>query len=931
MDRKELAGRLVSAENAGDRLRLLEEHTSHADTGLAYKLKEICYETWNNEPVKARAASDSIAALASICVSPEIDALACWVSGISELTKGEVASAVRELQKSVDGFASIGKRYESAQASVASLIPLALLGRYEEAVSTGLDALKIFEEEGDLLAAGKIELNLSNISSRRGDLREAERYGISARNRFIKAGETEWQALAENDLAHTYTELNDFRKAEEHYATALDSARSAGMKVTEAEIEASLGNLATFRGRYDEALRLLEHSRRKFEELEMPHQSAIAELEIAEIYQTLNLLEEAVGIQQKAAADLSKLGLQSEEARSRSDLGRILLDLGRLAEAGEELRRSAQLFEAEGNPYRISSVLIDEARIESLSGRDEEALKILDQAARLAGENIRLALEAAVLRGETLRRLGRFEEAAEVLRAARLEAMDSDLPKIGMSAVSSLGLVSLDLGDYVTAEREFSDAVSMIESMREPIAAEEFRMAYLADKLAPYDNLTRIYLAAGRIREAFEMVERARSRTLAESVRKASAPDQREESSQLAGEVREIREDLNWFYSRLNRADEGELEGLRQEIADRERRLSEASRRLASTASHTDRNGFDLSVDSVIGRLGPGRALVEFIESEGVFSAFVVTSDGIDHVDALATSEAVSDALESLQFQFGSMRYGGDAIKSFGASLKSRADACLSELYEMLIRPLEGAISDKDLIVVPSGALNYVPFHALYDGVRYEAEKREIVTAPGAGVWEVLASRDLPEPSSALVIGYADENIPNVEDEVAAVAGLFANASVFTATDATFGNYVSRAPGFPVIHLACHGRFRPENPLFSSLHLSDGFITVRDICAQNINAALVTLSACETGLNRVYPGSEILGLARGFLAAGAARIVLSLWTVDDESTARLMGGMYRGLQRGLSVSASLNLERIKMIGEEVHPYFWAPFGIIGRH
>jgi CHAT domain-containing protein len=105
---------------------------------------------------------------------------------------------------------------------------------------------------------------------------------------------------------------------------------------------------------------------------------------------------------------------------------------------------------------------------------------------------------------------------------------------------------------------------------------------------------------------------------------------------------------------------------------------------------------------------------------------------------------------------------------------------------------------------------------------------------------------------------------------------------------------------------------------------------VRDICAQRLNASIVTLSACETGLNKVYPGSEILGLARGFLTAGAASIVLSLWTVNDEATARMMAGMYRGLQRGLSVSASLNLERRKLIDEGAHPYFWAPFGIIGR-
>lgn len=89
-------------------------------------------------------------------------------------------------------------------------------------------------------------------------------------------------------------------------------------------------------------------------------------------------------------------------------------------------------------------------------------------------------------------------------------------------------------------------------------------------------------------------------------------------------------------------------------------------------------------------------------------------------------------------------------------------------------------------------------------------------------------------------------------------------------------------------HLACHARFRADNPLFSSLHLADGFVIARDVLKQNLRAELVTLSACETGLNEISAGEEILGLSRGFLSAGAVSLVLGLWTVGDEATARLM-------------------------------------------
>ena len=151
-----------------------------------------------------------------------------------------------------------------------------------------------------------------------------------------------------------------------------------------------------------------------------------------------------------------------------------------------------------------------------------------------------------------------------------------------------------------------------------------------------------------------------------------------------------------------------------------------------------------------------------------------------------------------------------------------------------------------------------------------------------------------------------------------------------TGSDATFANYTENAPAADILHLACHGQFRSENPLFSSLHLADGSVTVRDICAQNLNAELVTLSACETGLNKIFAGDEILGLARGFLAAGAKSLVLSLWTVSDEATTELMKNFYTNLQRGESVSASLRLAQLDFIKNNSHPYFWSPFMVIGR-
>jgi CHAT domain-containing protein len=192
-----------------------------------------------------------------------------------------------------------------------------------------------------------------------------------------------------------------------------------------------------------------------------------------------------------------------------------------------------------------------------------------------------------------------------------------------------------------------------------------------------------------------------------------------------------------------------------------------------------------------------------------------------------------------------------------------------------------------------------------------------------------LSSTKAKPANNALLMGFADESIPLVNHEVATLSKIVRKSTRLTGKRATFDAFRENAPEFELIHLACHGQFRPDNPMFSSLHLADGWVTVRDVCATRLDAQLVTLSACETGLNKVLAGDEILGLARGFLSAGARSLLLSLWTVNDEATTRLMEQFYSHLQRGLGISASLRIAQKDFISRGEHPYYWSPFFVIG--
>ena len=936
MQLRTLAEKLISAENEKQRNSLLTENKQFADEKLALVLKEICYESWTTEPTKAQKTAQAIKTLLKFNTKRETEALSFWVSGIADLTRGKLESAIKNLDKSSEIFQKINKNHEAAQTKVAKLIALALLGNYAEAVCTGENAIEIFEIYGDELAIGKIENNIGSISIRQENLSRAEKFFLSARKRFLKRNNIEELIVSEIGLANTYSAMNDFRNADKFYRKTLENTRNLRMFLRQAEIETNIGSLALYRGKYDEALKFLESSRQKYEDLKMPHQMAIAELEIADAYLELNLADEAFEIYRRITPVLLKFKIQGEEARSHNKFGQSAMLLGDKKTARRELEKAAKLYEKEKNFVGLAQVYLAKAQLELAENKYEKSLKLVENAQVFFEKlkNQRFIFLANFLKGEIWQKLNEFEKSERILSETYLKSIRKNQPNIAQICQIGLAKIAEQTGEILKAKKHYRKAIYLIESLRAPLPAEEFRMAFLADKLLPFENLAKIYLAENNLGKAFSLIEKARARTLSESLdNDFLGQDKSEFSPKLAARLHDLREELNWFYSRLNRAEGADFALLQTEIKRREKKISDVMRQIESIRSPALRRnsvGEEFRLKAGLETLGENKVLLEFVNFDGNLSAFVITEKKIYFAENLAKETEIIEFLEGLQFQFGALRYGGKSLGNFMDELKKRADFYLERLYEKLILPVEKFIGAKNLVVVPVGVLHYVPFHALRESETYLIENREIVYAPSAKVWQTLAERKTKKAKTALLIGFADEKIPLVNREIEAIGKIFPKAKVFTDGAANFENYTQNAPDFDILHLACHGQFRAENPLFSSLHLADGFITVKDICSQKLKAELVTLSACETGLNKIFAGDEILGLARGFLSAGVSSLILSLWTVSDEATTELMKDFYAELQRGASVSASLRIAQNNFIKRGAHPYFWSPFALIGR-
>lgn len=952
-EQSELAARLVEADDAG-RARLLRTHAALADARLAHALKDICYGVWSTEPARAVETSRALDALASFNEDPEIAAVAAWAAGIAAIVEGELERAIARLDDAGSRFNSLGMTHAAASTEVSRLYALALLGRYDEATEAGLSAREVFLAHGDTLMAGKVEQNIGNLHIRRGRYQEAEQFQLAARERFLAVGDQLQLAKVDNCLALLRSLQHDFRSAERLYESALRHAEAAGFTVTQAEIEASMGNLALFQGRYDRALDYLERSRRRYAALGMAHQSAVAELELADAYLELNLAPEAASTYERAAPTFDALGMRAEQARALANLGRALIALGRADEAHRRLSAARSLYAAEGNRVGEASVGVTEAQLLHAEGDFRgagEAAAAAEPPLAEAGAWGRLLL-ARWLRGEAARAGGDAALAETLLDSALGDAETQALPQIAERCHTSLGLVAASRGDMAQAEESFLRAVTLVETMRAPLPAEELRTAFVADKLAPYDELARLCLddpSGRRTVEALRYVERARSRALLELMGGAreARPRARDafEAERLA-RLDELREELNWFYSKINRPPEGEggrasastVRALHEEVRSRERETLEIMRQLRLRSG--DEAGSALSVgpgetapldfERLTNALGDRTALVEYTTLGGRLLAFVVTRGRVEVVRDLGSEEQLGAALAGVRFQMDALRYGARGLRAHLPSLAGRTRRHLAALYDLLLRPLENLTEGaRRLVVVPHRALHYVPFQALHDGAAYVVERREVSYAPSAGVLLHCLAKPRPRFERALLLGVADAQTPRVRDEIEALAPLFPEATALLDSRATLDSLREGAPRADVLHLACHGQFRPDNPLFSSLRLGDGWMTVRDAYALEIAGGLVTLSACETGVSAVAPGDELLGLARGFFSAGARTLLMSLWTVDDEATAETMSHFYARLVAGDSPAAALRQAQLSMLEARPHPFFWSPFVLVG--
>jgi CHAT domain-containing protein len=360
------------------------------------------------------------------------------------------------------------------------------------------------------------------------------------------------------------------------------------------------------------------------------------------------------------------------------------------------------------------------------------------------------------------------------------------------------------------------------------------------------------------------------------------------------------------------------------ELLEHHRQWRLAQRQVAEPAIATG------SGPEVLSLIESDQALVQFHIVGERLMACVLRPQGLQTLDwQIPGLEA---RIDQMRFQISSQRFRAGVLQTHQQTLLERARFHLHALYNLVWAPLEEALRGAVRVtVLPHRKLHYLPFGALHDGSHWLAERLELNHAPSLAIWCSFKRWRLHANAQVVAAGVGGGSLPHVAAELEAVrSACGVGTRVLADAAATTAALRETLPGAHLLHLACHGEFRADSPYFSQLSLADGPLTLGDASSLPLGGCLVTLSACETGVNLVAAGDEVIGLVRGFLLAGAAGVVSTLWTVDDQATARWMTTFYGRLRLGLSPAASLAAAQRKLMVSHPHPYHWASFTVHGR-
>ena len=920
------------------RLRLLSASTVE-------RLDEAVRQLVRTDLKKAQELADAAIAIADALGNKEAQAFALRAQANALWFHGQYSRASEMNAQAIELFHELRNSLEEGRTLSTSIQPLILLGEYDRAQAAAARAQTIFSAAGDTVRLARLDINVGNIFHRQDRFSEALDHYQRAYSQLLPDKDDEGVIAALHNVAVCQITLNEKDKALEAYRQVHEFCRGKNMPLAMAQAEYNIAYLYFLSGEYGRAIELLRATYQASQLVGDSYHCALCRLDLSEIYLQLNLNQEAAELAEEAYNRFEQLGMGYEAAKALCQFAIALSQQRKNFRALMLFAQARSLFVAEKNYVWPSLIDLYEAFAHFNDGRYAEARLYCSSALRFFSGSILpgRAVVCHLLLARLSLKAGDVAGARKECQTALASLTGRETMVLVYEAHLVMGQIEEIECNLQKAESHYLTAKEMLESLRSGIRGEELKISFLENKLEVYENLVWLCLERnpsfeGR-KQAWSFMEQAKSRNLLEMIVRGanSVASDTSSQSQALPRILKLREQMNWYYHRIEveqmalaPAGNDRLLHLRSHAEQHEKEFLRALRELppdeAESVGLEEAKPVSLELTREI--LGTQATLIEYFRVRDQILATVITGNDLEIV-SVTTVPRLSAILGMLQQQFSQFGLSAAHVEQFAKQLFSTTQESLHRLYLELIGPIRDVIKGQHLVIVPHESLHSVPFHALFDGSNYLIDLFTVSQAPSASIYVQCCRKRANHNGVPLILGVATQQTPCVDDELKSLATIFPDAKLFFGPDATEMVLRQNGPTSRLIHIATHGVFRQDQPMFSGICLGDTFLSLYDLYSLKLPASHVTLSGCSTGLNAVASGDEIIGLARGLLSAGARSLLLSLWDVNDKSTAEFMKVFYGSFVQGQNAALALQnaMQAIRRI--HPHPYYWAPFTLMG--
>lgn len=908
--------------------------------------------------------------LALLTDNPLYEALGLRAAGnVYGIGQGDFPLAIQSYDAAAAIYRVHNLALDEAKSQVGKIGCLPLLGRHQEALVLGAQIRATLHVHQEWALYTGVTTNLAILHYRLGQGQPALTLLQEAHTLCLQTGADLHLAGIELNLAYVLRSMGRLEQSLQASQQAKARFLSRGEQVEAARADECMATTYLFCGRLNEALALFAQVRAAYEQDSRHYDALVVQLYVTDCLLQLGHFEQVLAACQTIRGDFQERGARHAMSQVLINEAMAHAGLRRYLAAHASLDQAAALFATADNPGWLAVVDLERAEIfYKQSDFAASVARAMHACQRFQAEQQRLyEAQARLTVGRAALQLGDLQQARAQVEQAKEIAEPEDVPWLRHQAYHLQALIARQEGQPAATAVAFDRALTQVERLRSRVMV-EFRADFLTDKTRVYEDAIQFCLECQQPEQALHYAERAKSRALMElladqlnlRIEARSAADQ-----ELTAELQRLREQRNQLVRGWQGAPgktEGDPRALQQRLLTLEQRMTELWHTLLIRNADYAREASLATVrtEPIQPYLDPQTLLLEYFIVHDELVAFLITADQIQAIRLPNALAALASPARLL-----ALNWKAAAVATTAAMprLLTNTQQQLHRLYRLLLEPLTAVVARYPrLIIVPHGPLlHYIPFHALYDGTHYQIEKNTISYLPSASLLhylqrrhptsattqqsecralalrDQLAGKNKPTmEASPLVLGFSNGGrLPFVVDEAHQVAHLV-QGRVACEEAATLALFRTQAETAPLLHLATHGVFNQENPLFSGLTLADGQLSVLDVFALRLRASLVTLSACQTGQSVVRGGDELLGLMRAFLYAGASSLLLSHWQVNDHSTLHFMTSFYRSLAHGASKGDALRAVQQRFIHSHdsdpryQHPYYWAPFFLAGE-